>query len=79
MRDAIPGNTFKALNYLDPKIALQIREASTKQEITKAAFFNYKGQKTTVNWSLYAHNFERSIFDNQLLEITKEIENITFF
>jgi len=77
--DAIPGNTFKALNYLDPKIALQIRKASTKQEITKAAFFNYKGQKTTVNWSLYAHNLERSIFDNQLLEITKEIENITFF
>lgn len=75
--DAIPGPSFKAMDYIHPTWGDRMRSFADKKEIRTSIIFAPNGKKVELNWITYAYNSKRLNFDNFLYRIVQNETNTT--
>ena len=75
--DAIPGNSFKAIDYINPQWGKELRSFSKGVTISKIAVYGMNGQQIVKNWNLFSYNCKRYDFDNYLLDLVRKQTNVT--
>jgi menaquinone-9 beta-reductase len=77
--DAIPGPSFKALDYLNPNWGKQLRSFAAKEEVLSSAALLPGNKKLSYHWLSYSYNSKRLNFDHFLFELVeKETETQLF-
>ena len=64
--DAIPGQTFTAIDKINPEWGQALRGYAKKAVIHKSQIFAPNGKTITLNWKMQAYNSMRINFDNFL-------------
>jgi geranylgeranyl reductase family protein len=70
--DAIPGKTFKALDYLNPEWSKELFHQDKSQSIQYVHFYTDNKNSLTIQWVLPAINCTRTEWDNYLVDLVKK-------
>jgi len=69
--DAIPGQTLKAIDRINPEWGKSLRGFSERAEINSSKIFAPNGKAITLKWKMQAYNSKRINFDNFLINLIR--------
>ncbi len=76
--DAIPGQTLKAIDLINPDWGKALREFRERADIQSSKIFAPNGKTITLNWKMLAYNSKRIDFDNFLTSLVKNETSTAF-
>lgn len=70
--DAIPGQTLKAMDIINPEWGRALRQNIEKAEVHASRIYAPGGRTIQFNWKMQAYNCKRIHFDHFLLDIVRQ-------